>query len=568
MDIKQTESRVKEPSAVKLDKFLAITSLSIVFISVFALAVYSKASIDFTEKLLYWSTKVFATPVLLFGFFAIVFVVGLAFSKYGNIKLGEGKPEYKTSSWIFMFLLAGLGSSTLYWGFLDWAYYYQTPGLNIAPNTAKALNYSVPYTMFHWTVSAWAIYALASISLCYSFHVRKNKGLSLASIIESITGFKATGVVGRVVDLLFLLCMFGALTISLVLTAVTFTNILSALTGIPNNFMTNAIFVLCVSVLFALSSYVGMDKGMQRLSSMVCYAVIAFVAYVFFFGPTDFILNNTVNSVGTMFTNFVSMSLFTDPFGDGKFTREWTVFYWLWWTSYAPGVALFVARVSKGRTIREVLLAMLVGGSVGMWIFFGVLENYSIYQFVNGLIDVPSVLSAQGGEVAISQLLALLPGGTIMMWIFLAITVIFLAAHMDAVGYAVSATCSKGLREGEDPSPRTRLFWCVMLTLLPLAMIFSKAPLDTMKTATVITALPFILIILTQTFGLIKWLREDYAHLPSYLIEQGEKGESLKRIQADQLVAEDQLITEDQLISENQIHRNTQEEIIVSIPKT
>ncbi|WP_169392032.1 MULTISPECIES: BCCT family transporter [Psychrobacter] len=568
MDIKQTESRIKEPSAVKLDKFLAITSLSIVFISVFALAVYSKASIDFTEKLLYWSTKVFATPVLLFGFFAIVFVVGLAFSKYGNIKLGEGKPEYKTSSWIFMFLLAGLGSSTLYWGFLDWAYYYQTPGLNIAPNTAKALNYSVPYTMFHWTVSAWAIYALASISLCYSFHVRKNKGLSLASIIESITGFKATGVVGRVVDLLFLLCMFGALTISLVLTAVTFTNILSALTGIPNNFMTNAIFVLCVSVLFALSSYVGMDKGMQRLSSMVCYAVIAFVAYVFFFGPTDFILNNTVNSVGTMFTNFVSMSLFTDPFGDGKFTREWTVFYWLWWTSYAPGVALFVARVSKGRTIREVLLAMLVGGSVGMWIFFGVLENYSIYQFVNGLIDVPSVLSAQGGEVAISQLLALLPGGTIMMWIFLAITVIFLAAHMDAVGYAVSATCSKGLREGEDPSPRTRLFWCVMLTLLPLAMIFSKAPLDTMKTATVITALPFILIILTQTFGLIKWLREDYAHLPSYLIEQGEKGESLKRIQADQLVAEDQLITEDPSLSENQIHRNTQEEIIVSIPKT
>ncbi len=568
MDIKQTESRIKEPSAVKLDKFLAITSLSIVFISVFALAVYSKASIDFTEKLLYWSTKVFATPVLLFGFFAIVFVVGLAFSKYGNIKLGEGKPEYKTSSWIFMFLLAGLGSSTLYWGFLDWAYYYQTPGLNIAPNTAKALNYSVPYTMFHWTVSAWAIYALASISLCYSFHVRKNKGLSLASIIESITGFKATGVVGRVVDLLFLLCMFGALTISLVLTAVTFTNILSALTGIPNNFMTNAIFVLCVSVLFALSSYVGMDKGMQRLSSMVCYAVIAFVAYVFFFGPTDFILNNTVNSVGTMFTNFVSMSLFTDPFGDGKFTREWTVFYWLWWTSYAPGVALFVARVSKGRTIREVLLAMLVGGSVGMWIFFGVLENYSIYQFVNGLIDVPSVLSAEGGEVAISQLLALLPGGTIMMWIFLAITVIFLAAHMDAVGYAVSATCSKGLREGEDPSPRTRLFWCVMLTLLPLAMIFSKAPLDTMKTATVITALPFILIILTQTFGLIKWLREDYAHLPSYLIEQGEKGESLKRIQADQLVAEDQLITEDPSLSENQIHRNTQEEIIVSIPKT
>lgn len=520
-----------KPNKVKMDKVLATVSLSIVFLSVIALSVYSKESIAFAEKILFWSTSLFSAPVLLFGFFACVFVAGLAFSKYGHIKLGEGKPEYSTSSWIFMFILAGLGSSTLYWGFLDWAYYYQTPGLNIAAKTPEALKYSVPYTMFHWTISAWSIYALASISVCYSFHVRKNKGLSLASIIESITGFKATGIVGRSIDLLFLLCMFGALTISLVLTAITFTNILSALTGIPNTFMTNAIIVLFVSILFALSSYVGMDKGMQRLSSMVCYAVFLFALYVFFFGPSQFILNNTITSIGLMFSNFVSMSLFTDPLGDGKFTREWTVFYWLWWTSYAPGVALFVTRVSKGRTIKEVLLAMVLGGSAGMWIFFGIMENYSIYQFLHGVVNVPEVLSTQGGEVAIAQLLNLLPGGTLMMWIFLAIMVIFLAAHMDAVGYAVSATCSKGLQEGQDPSQNVRLFWCVMLTLVPLAMIFSKAPLDTMKAATIVTALPFIIIILVQTFGLVRWLREDYAKLPSYMIEKGEKSDTLKRIQ-------------------------------------
>ncbi|RZG75935.1 BCCT family transporter [Acinetobacter wuhouensis] len=520
-----------KPNKVKMDKVLATVSLSIVFLSVIALSVYSKESIAFAEKILFWSTSLFSAPVLLFGFFACVFVAGLAFSKYGHIKLGEGKPEYSTSSWIFMFILAGLGSSTLYWGFLDWAYYYQTPGLNIAAKTPEALKYSVPYTMFHWTISAWSIYALASVSVCYSFHVRKNKGLSLASIMESITGFKATGVVGRSIDLLFLLCMFGALTISLVLTAITFTNILSALTGIPNTFMTNAIIVLFVSILFGLSSYVGMDKGMQRLSSMVCYAVFAFALYVFIFGPSQFILNNTITSIGLMFSNFVSMSLFTDPLGDGKFTREWTVFYWLWWTSYAPGVALFVTRVSKGRTIKEVLLAMVLGGSAGMWVFFGIMENYSIFQFLHGVVNVPEVLSTQGGEVAIAQLLNLLPGGTLMMWIFLAIMVIFLAAHMDAVGYAVSATCSKGLQEGQDPSQNVRLFWCVMLTLVPLAMIFSKAPLDTMKAATIVTALPFIIIILVQTFGLVRWLREDYAKLPSYMIEKGEKSDTLKRIQ-------------------------------------
>lgn len=536
MDIDQSHK-------VKIDKVLAIISLSIVFISVVALAVYSKESIEFAATILYWSTTIFSTPVLLFTVFAFIFVISLAFSKYGHIKLGEGKPDYKTSSWIFMFLLAGLGSSLLYWGFLDWAYYYQTPGLNIEPETPEALKHSVPYTMFHYSLSAWSIFALASIPVCYSFHVRKNKGLSLASMMEAITGFKATGIVGRTVDLMFLLCMFGALTISLVLTAVTFVNILSTLTGIPDTFITSAIFVLFASVLFAASSYVGMDKGMQRLSSIVCYVIIAFLMYILIFGPTKFILDNTVSSVGDMFTNFVSMSLFTDPLGDGKFTREWTVFYWLWWVSYAPGVALFVTRVSKGRTIKELILAMVLGGTVGMWVFFGIMENYSVYQFVNGLIDVPEILSAQGGGVVIPQLLSLLPGGTIIMWLFLGILLIFLAAHMDAVGYAVSVTCSKELKEGEDPSPRTRLFWCVMLTLLPLAMIFSKAPLDTMKAATIVTAIPFIVIILIQTFGFVRWLREDYADLPSYLIEKGEMSDSLKLIQEEQLIQKDKELT-------------------------
>ena len=516
---------------VYTDKFLAITSLFFVFISVAGLAIYSAESIDLAAKLMFWATSIFTTPVLLFAFLSIIFVFILAFSKYGKIKLGEGKPQFSTTTWIFMFILSGIGSSSLYWGFLDWAYYYQIPGLSLTPESAEALKYSVAYSFFHSGVSAWAIYALASVSLCYSYHVRKNKGLSLASIIEAVTGFKATGIVGRLVDLMFLLCMFGALTISLVLTAVTFTDILSLLTGIPNTFTTKVTVILAVSVVFALSSYVGMENGMKRLSHAVCLGVILFAVYVLICGPTQFILNNSLMSLGLMATNFVDMSLFTDPMGDGKFTRNWTVFYWLWWISYAPGVALFVTRVSKGRTIKEVILAMVIGGSVGIWFIFGVFENFSVYSFMHGIVNVPQILSQQGGEVAIGQLLGLLPAGQLMMWIFLGIMVVFLAAHMDAVGYAVTATCTRGLQEGQDPSPRARLFWCVMLTLVPIAMIFSKAPLDTMKTATVITALPFIVIILIQTYGLIKWLKEDYAHIPSHLIDE-------KNLAADQAHAD------------------------------
>ena len=254
-------------------------------------------------------------------------------------------------------------------------------------------------------------------------------------------------------------------------------------------------------------------------------------------------MNNTINSLGLMATNFVDMSLFADPFGDGKFTREWTVFYWLWWISYAPGVALFVTRVSKGRSIREVILAVIIAGCIGMWFVYGVFENFSVHGFINNIVNVPEILSKQGGEVAIGQLLGTLPMGTLMMWIFLIIMVVFLAAHMDAVGYAVSATCTRGLEEGQDPSPNTRLFWCVMLTLVPIAMIFSKAPLDTMKAATVITAVPFIAIIMVQTYGLVKWLQQDYGHIPAHKIDEANAAE-WARLQADEQAVATPVVSE------------------------
>ncbi|HRL02383.1 MAG TPA: BCCT family transporter [Vitreoscilla sp.] len=503
-----------------VDKPLAILTLAIVFASVAGLAIYSTESIALAATMMGWVTRVFTTPVLIFTLLSVVFCLWLAFSKYGHIKFGHEKPEYSTMTWIFMFFLSGMGSATLYWGFLDWAYYYQTPGLNIPAQTPEAFKYSVAYSFFHYGPSAWSIFALTSVPLCYHYYVRKNKGLSLAAIIEAVTGYKATGPVGRLVDLLFLLCMFGALTISLVLTAVTFTNILSLLTGIPNTFTTKVTIILTVSVLFALSSYVGMDSGMKRLSQLVCFGIIAFAVYIFIFGPTEFILNNSLSSLGLMSTRFMDMSLFTDPTGSGQFTRDWTVFYWLWWISYAPGVALFVTRVSRGRSIREVVLALIVAGCAASWSMYGILENFSAHSFLNGLVDVPAILATKGGEVAIGELLNLLPAGTALMWAFLIIMAVYLAAHMDAVGYAVSATCVRNLKEGQDPSPNSRLFWCIMLTLVPIAMIFSKAPLDTMKAATVITALPFIVIILIQTYGLVKWLKQDYGHVPAHKIEQ------------------------------------------------
>lgn len=169
------------------------------------------------------------------------------------------------------------------------------------------------------------------------------------------------------------------------------------------------------------------------------------------------------------------MSLFTDPLGNGEFTRNWTVFYWLWWISYTPGVAMFVTRVSRGRKIKEVIWALILGSTVGCWFFFGVMESYSIHQFVNGVIDVPQVMATLGGETAVQQVLMSLPAGKLFLVAYLAIMIIFLASHMDAVAFTMAATSTRNLQEGEDPQRSLRLFWCVVITLIPLSILFTGA---------------------------------------------------------------------------------------------
>ncbi|MER2474406.1 BCCT family transporter [Photorhabdus laumondii] len=494
-----------------LKKDIPLITISLICIVVIAitLSLFSEQTSVIANFIFHGLTRLLGSVIQILVLFAFVFVLYLAISKYGNIRLGEGETEYSTVSWLFMFICAGLGSSTLYWGIIEWAYYYQIPGLNITPYTPKALEYSVSYSFFHWGVSAWATYALASLAMAYHFHVRKNKGLSLSGIIAAVTNINPHGFWGRLVDMTFLVATVGALTISLVVTVATLSGGFSSLTGMSNNFIVQTGITLLAALIFCLSSYIGIDNGIRHLSKMVGWGVFGFALLVLIVGPTQFIINNIINAVGLTAQNFLQMSLSTDPMGDGQFTRSWTVFYWLWWISYTPGVAMFVTRVSYGRKIKEVIWALLLGSTFGCWFFFGILESYAIHQFITGVINVPEVLNTSGGETVVHQLLKALPLGQLFLAAYLIIMMIFLASHMDAVAYTLAATSTRNLSEGQDPSRNLRLFWCVVITLIPLSILFTQASLETMKTTVVLTALPFLVILLIETYGFIHWIKQD-----------------------------------------------------------
>jgi len=227
---------------------------------------------------------------------------------------------------------------------------------------------------------------------------------------------------------------------------------------------------------------------------------------VLFLGDTTFIIDFFVNSLGLSISNFVEMSLFTDVTNSGTFNKDWTVFYWLYWITYTPGVSIFVTRISKGRTIRQVIFGLIAGGCVGCWFFFGSLSGYAVDMFNSGMINGPEILTSDSGDLAIAQLISNLPMGTVLSVFYFLLMMVFLASHLDATAYTVAAVSTKGLKQGQDPERSLRLFWCVMLSLLPLAMLYINASLSTLKTAVTLTAAPFIVVLILSIVGLKKFL--------------------------------------------------------------
>lgn len=494
----------------KLDKLLIGASLIVVFGIVFCLYFQPDASQAIANSVKSALIDVFGSGTLLFTFFGVLLLIGVAFSKYGSIRLGDTKPEYSTFKWIAMMMSCGLGSATCYWAFIEWAYYIGTPGLGIGAASQLAYEMSVPYTMFHWGFSAWTLYALAGIPIAYHFHVRKNQGLSLSGVVSAITGLKPDGVICRIIDVLFIFICFGGLSITLGVSVPLVTDVLCSVIGIQSSFAMNLGIIIILSVIYSLSSYIGIQKGMSKISDWNVKLVILFTIGVVICGPTLFILNNITQSFGLMIQNFVHMSLFTDPIGNTGFPGAWTIFYWLYWITYAPFTGIFIAKVSKGRSIRSVILNTLVSGSAGCFLYFGVLGSLSLERQLSGAVDMVGLLAEGKDTAAIIEVMRSLPFGAVFMIIFCISSLLFLATTLDGAAFTMASTSTVGLKNNEEPSPFLRLFWCIMLSLVPLTMIFIGADLNTIKTCAFITAVPIIFIMIVLLWGWIKWMVQDF----------------------------------------------------------
>jgi BCCT family betaine/carnitine transporter len=293
---------------------------------------------------------------------------------------------------------------------------------------------------------------------------------------------------------------------------------ISRLTGIDNGFGLEVFAVFLCVALFSTSVWMGLRKGIKRLSDINLGLALILLAFVLIVGPTVFILKTSVESVGLMLANIVRLNTWTDAFTESNFTETWTIWYWAWWIAYGPFVGLFVTRISRGRTIRQVILGMIGYGSLGAMLFYMVLGNYGLSLEWFETLSVTTVLDEQGQAQAVVAILGQLPWPGVAIAVFCIVTVVFTATTYDSASYILAASATRQIGVGDDPARWHRLFWAAALAVIPLTLMFAgrladdpRAGLTVVQTATLVASFPILFVGILMSVSLLKQLRADHS---------------------------------------------------------
>ncbi len=502
-----THSGNKTLQTSSIDWGTTLLSVCAVFAFVTCMAVAPDATLGVVNSIFKYTTAIFGVPILWFVFLGLFVCLYFAFSKHGKIRLGEGKPTYSLFSYCAMMICAALASTAVYYSFIEWTYYYTAPAFGLEAKSVQATEMALPYAFFHWGFSVQVIFILTAVAMAYAVYVKKIPVLRVSVICEAMMGnFAFKKQLGKLIDIVTIFSIVGGLGVSLGLGVPLISAGIGKIFGIEVNFTVNVIVVIAIASMFSLSSYIGLEKGMRRLSDGTVWLAIAFIAFIFIVGPTSFIVKQFTNSLSLMLTNYVTMSLWTDPIANGGFPEANTIFLFTLALNYAALMGIFITKISKGRTVRELVLACLVGLSLGTWIMFAINSGFAMDAELKGIFNLSS---AKNGQAGVFALLDTLPGGSLVTIVFTLIAIGFLATSLDSAAFTLSAVATSKLDQAGDTKPAFRLFWCVILALVPLSIMFSGAPFSALKTLCIFLSVPFLFIITFLNFGLFRWLKQD-----------------------------------------------------------
>jgi glycine betaine transporter len=445
-----------------------------------------------------WTTNYWGWLYLLTAFLLVGACFALMGGKYGKMKLGlsEDTPEFSNFSWFGMLFGSAIAAGIVFWGPAEPAYHYMSPPPYFGgdPKTAAAASHAMTYSFFHWGLSAWAIYVLLTIPLAHACYTKKLP-FRFSSAFYYVLGDRIHGPWGKVLDIFAVFATLGGLATTTGLVALQLASGLKYQYGIHMGSGSMYIIIGVLTAVFTLAVYTGIEKGVKFLGDVNMYVFIGVWFFVLIFGPTLFLLKLTEDSIGQYLLHFVPLSLYTAPGVKGNWLGSWTVFYWAWWMSWAPFVSVFIARISKGRSIRETVAAVLLLPTIADFLWYGVIGGAGISY------DVTGTIKAHGVESAIFAIAQHLPltGILAVFLIFLICTFFLTSADSAAMSLAMFTSGH------ENPSRNLRAFWGIALGAVA-ALLAGTGSLKAIQTASIATAFPLMFLLLWVIYGTFKGL--------------------------------------------------------------
>lgn len=435
----------------------------------------------------------------------LIFSLAIAFSRFGSIRIGgaDAKPEFSTMAWFAMLFSAGMGIGIMFWSVAEPIYHFLSPPM-AEGETVEAARQAMSLTYLHWGFHAWGIYAIVALSLAF-FAFNRGLPLSFRSVFYPVLGDRIEGWIGDVIDTLAVLATLFGLATSLGLGVKQVSAGLNHLFAFPDTVWLQVGLIIGITMIATGSVVLGIDKGVRVLSEANIRIAVLFLVFMMIVGPTIYIMDSFVQNLGHYANNILSYSFWTEAYEGSTWQNGWTVFYWAWWVSWSPYVGMFIARISKGRTVKEFVLGVLIAPSIVTFLWLAAFGGTAINLEMEGIGNIGAAVE-ENVATALFVLLEQFPLGFITSIVAIILIMSFFVTSSDSGSLVIDSLTSGGKL---DAPVGQRIFWAQTEGAVAAVLLIGGG-LNALQTASITTGLPFLFILLLMCYSLYKGLSEEH----------------------------------------------------------
>lgn len=487
----------------KIDWMITLVPLAIVVALCIVFFFAPEQSNAVLSRIRFFFGDTFGTYYLVIGLGIFLLSLYIAGSKYGNIVLGEAneKPKYSFFAWGSMMFTCGLAADILFYSFSEWVLYATDPHI---AEMGSVQDWAGVYPLFHWSFIPWAFYLVLAVAFGFMLHVRKRSRQKYSEACRPILGRHTDGWAGRIIDLLAVFALLAGTATTFSVATPLMTAIIGELFHVTLSRTTINIVILLITCAVYTYSLLHGFKGISVLANICIYMFFGLIAFVLAFGgEMRYIVETGLSSLGRMVQNFIELSTFTDPLRTSSFPQTWTIYYWAYWMVWCVAAPFFIGSISRGRTVRQTILGGYVFGVGSTLTSFIVLGNYSMGQQMTGKADFIALYNETGNLYGmIVSILKTLPCAPLVMAVVLVTMIAFYATSFDSIALTASCYSYHTLKDGEQPHKGIQLLWCILLILLPIALLFAESSMNNLQSVSIVAAFPIgaVIVLIVASF--------------------------------------------------------------------